>query len=885
MKKGIFNLLKRALILALALFTLLPVCVTWAAAEEEKFSISDNLATECDAIVNNHWASGAPKTRAIDGDDNSYWRTLTSCNDNFVYLILVFKKETDVNLIQILPYELQNMTSIKLQYTTDPAPSANSEWVDIKTYAKSEITPTITAGFDTVTATGVRFYADITAHSVGLYEMKVHYANDVDAGLDALINGYSNQEFIEFSQPDYVDAQIVSVGANGELIYKDTEGDGSKFIDYSYAGYKNGEEPIPDVKVVKTIDANYRDNHTTLIQNAINEVAALPLEQRGAILLKAGTYTITETIKITAAGIVLRGEGQGENGTIIYDARTKDATSVSINGGGTYIPVPNTKATVTKDYTPAGIEELKLSDVSAYKVGDNVGVTCTPNNLWVQTLGMDVIPGAKPWNPTEFAMTYERWITAVDTAKNTITLNTGIPLTLDSQYYSAYVQKIEDNKNRITECGVENIRFVAYYNGNKNDESHPNKAIWLQDCRNCWVKDVTSQYYGFSTVYAGGGTINLTVDGCSYLDPISIVDGGRRYSFVIVGAQYVLIKNCYSYDSRHDYVLQSRNCGPNVFLDSVANDSNNGSEPHHRWSTGTLYDNIYETGQQRLGYLLCINAGDNGGSHGWMGAHTIFWNCLSPAILVGKPQTEQNFAIGAYGIYDITTAEKETYIKKRYYKFTTPTIVTPGYPATKAFEGSPMHGTGYIESAYNPVNPSSLYKAQLSYRLYGDATKNVIPGAPILNYPLYDSKSVSSSVTFSGICDINADKVFVYVDGVQHEAEFAGDGNAYSLTLSLENGYHDISVTQKINGIESAHNATRTILVDSKTPYVPPVEDPKDNETTEPTETTDLNVGTGDNTGDSEKSNNLVLPLVIIAVCVVACVVVFFVVKKTKKSK
>ena len=629
-------------------------------------------------------------------------------------------------------------------------------------------------------------------------------------------------KFEEFTQPESVDAKIVSIGEGGELIYADYDGNGATLIDFSRVGYRKGEESIPDVKVVKTIEPGNLTDHTALIQGAIKEVAALPLEKRGAILLKAGVYNISSALNIGASGIVLRGEGQGENGTVIYDTRKSKVTTLTVKGTG-YYSTSGAKATLNDSYVPMGKTELKLSSVSQFKVGDNVAVACTPNNLWVQTLGMDVIPGSGSvqWKASEYVLTYERVVTAVDSEKSSITIDTAIPLTLDSKYYAATVQKIVDSAGRITECGVENIRFVSYFkksvvdtNGRFTDENHGWTAISTSNCRNCWVTGVTAKNYGNSAVVVGGKSINVTVDGCSFLEPVSMVEGGYRYSFYINGGQYVLFKNCYSYDSRHDYVLSSRHCGPNVFLDCIAEDSNNGSEPHHRWSTGTMYDNVYQIGEKRLGYFLCINAGKNGTGHGWMGANTVFWNCLSPVILVGKPQTEQNFAVGAYGIYDITTEEKETYIQKRYYKFTTPTIVTPNYPATKIFIGSPMHGTGYIESPYNPVNPSSLYKAQLSYRLYGDATKNVKPCAPILEYPRTDSEWEKSSVAFGGVCDKNAEKVYVYVDGEKHEATLSSDRrNAFSLTLSLKKGYHDVYVTQEINGIESDRNATRSVYV------------------------------------------------------------------------
>ena len=775
--------------------------------------LSENYALSKKVSANSQY-SERPTALAVDGDVATWWRSLSSSTDDFIYLVVPFGKEIKANIVRMKLHRSEQMTAVKLQYTTDPSPSQSSEWLDIEVFDKDHIKDEMVVSFDTVRATGMRFYADLSTKPAGLFEFEVYYSDIVSEAVNTL----AFPAFKEYSQLDRVDAEIVSIGDNGELIYADHDGTGGRLLDFSYCGYKRGEEEIPDVKVVKTIEPGDLADHTALIQGAIDEVAALPLEERGAILLRAGKYTVTGTLKINASGIVLRGEGQGENGTIIYDSRaTASVSTLTVAGTGYYSYVSGTKTTLNSDYVASGVNVLPLSSVSKYKAGDSVLVVCTPNNLWVQTLGMDVIPGATAvqWEAGDYVMTYERVVTAVDETGGTITLDVGIPLTLDSQYYTATVEKIRDNSGRISECGVEDIRFVSYYNGEISDENHPYTAVSTSNCRNCWVRNVSAQHYYMSAITVGSRSINVTVDGCSYLEPISKVEGGRRYSFYMSNCQYALFKNCYSYDSRHDYVLNSRVCGPNVFLDSVAEDSNNGSEPHHRWSNGTLFDNIYQIGSIRLGYFLAINAGNNGTGHGWMGANTIFWNCLSPAILVGKPQTEQNFAVGAYGVYDITPAQKQVYVNKRYNKFTTPTIVTPNYPSTKDYAESPMYGTGYIESPYNPVNPSSLYKAQLSYRLYGDARVNVKPSAPILEYPRTDYKSDSHLVTFSGKCDINADKVFVYVGGEKHEIA-VDTSKEYSLTLNLENGYYDVSVSQEIGGIESDRNASRTILVDAK---------------------------------------------------------------------
>src|SRR5690606_30750363 len=80
--------------------------------------------------------------------------------------------------------------------------------------------------------------------------------------------------------------------------------------DFSYAGYKRSETPIPFIKEVITLSPEEGKDFVN-IQNAIDELSKAPSTNgfRGAILLKAGTYRINNTLMIKASGVILRGEG------------------------------------------------------------------------------------------------------------------------------------------------------------------------------------------------------------------------------------------------------------------------------------------------------------------------------------------------------------------------------------------------------------------------------------------------------------------------------------------------------------------------------------------------------------------------------------------------
>jgi hypothetical protein len=78
-------------------------------------------------------------------------------------------------------------------------------------------------------------------------------------------------------------SRLVRYDRWGRLAYEQ-DAEGNRIPDFSHAGYRNGERPIPHVPVVKTIRPIEGDN-TAHIQAALDEVAALPRARRGALLL------------------------------------------------------------------------------------------------------------------------------------------------------------------------------------------------------------------------------------------------------------------------------------------------------------------------------------------------------------------------------------------------------------------------------------------------------------------------------------------------------------------------------------------------------------------------------------------------------------------------
>src|SRR5215203_4620865 len=118
---------------------------------------------------------------------------------------------------------------------------------------------------------------------------------------------------------------LVYPGVDGKLVYV-PDSLGNKIPDFSNAGYKGGGVPIPHVQAKAIVWPVPGDNSERL-QKVIDSVSALPLDAsgfRGAILLKIGEYNLEKPLYIKASGVLLRGEGMNDIGTILIGRTPKE---------------------------------------------------------------------------------------------------------------------------------------------------------------------------------------------------------------------------------------------------------------------------------------------------------------------------------------------------------------------------------------------------------------------------------------------------------------------------------------------------------------------------------------------------------------------------------
>ena len=486
---------------------------------------------------------------------------------------------------------------------------------------------------------------------------------------------------------------------------------GNRLLDYSFAGYGGGGVRLPRAKVravVKPGDGNDADR----IQRAVDMVSAMqPNERgiRGAVLVKRGRYELLKPVHITRGGVVLRGEGNGADGTVLVgmgdfkgmaynDVRSTNLIEIAGSSGAR--DIAGTSVRIVDDYVPLGVRSFRVASGAGFKPGDPVIVRRYGNAAWYQSLKLDMKAFTE-----DIRHDSERTVVAVEGDR--VTVDIPLPVAIDTRWGGGELVKYEDS-GRIAQCGVENLRgesdFDRSISTNKfgnmdrpdytgmeyySDEHHYWNFIAMKNVRDGWVRDIASVHFAKSAVDVGGGSKRVTVRDCESFEPVSVCAGGRRFTFQVSG-QLCLVMRCRSDQGRHSFVLGGvATCGPNVFLECTAIRPYGSSEPHSSLVVGSLYDNV----KAPLAFRYALSVPPR-----WMSFNSLMWNCEG-MFIVQKTPAAQNYSIGHTGL--------NAMIYNR-------ALIDYTWPE------------GYIESLDEPVSPRSLYLRQLEERLGKAAVRDML---------------------------------------------------------------------------------------------------------------------------------------------------------------
>lgn len=439
-------------------------------------------------------------------------------------------------------------------------------------------------------------------------------------------------------------SSFVKIDSEGKLTYIPDE-QGNTIPDFSRVGYHHGDASIPYYPVTKSISPIEGDNWEH-IQKAVDEISALPLDEnghRGVLLLKRGVYPVSKSIEIKTGGVILKGEGSNINETRLIATSPTRYSLIKVTGTGKINEIPGTRVHITDGFVPVGTHCLTVSSTEGFKAGDKVILYRPGTQEWIHDIQMDRIverKGTRQWTPREYNLSYEREITKID--GNKIYIDNPVVMQMETKYGGGQIFKY-DFDGRIGEVGVSDLCLESEFE-HYEDNQHGWIGVQFDKVENCWASNISGRYFGYATISCERNAKNVTVMNCRNFEPKAVITGGLRYSFNNIGQQN-LFMNCQSTEGRHDYVTGSQVCGPNVFYNCTASQTYSDIGPHHRWASGTLYDNIITDGS-----INVQDRGQMGSGHGWAGVTQVLWNCRVGKAAVQNPWTSgKNYSIGTKG--------------------------------------------------------------------------------------------------------------------------------------------------------------------------------------------------------------------------------------------
>lgn len=469
----------------------------------------------------------------------------------------------------------------------------------------------------------------------------------------------------------------VYLGKDGKLAYT-PDAQGNRIPDFSFCGYRAGESPIPDAVIKITVPLRKGDA-TLAIQSALDHVSGLPIGKdglRGAVLLEKGSYHVEGALYIRASGVVLRGSGTGENGTLLIGAGTDRETLISITGKNNKIQQQEQK--IATPYVSVNSSAFEVTDPSKFKAGDQVTVRRPSTKEWIDMIGTAQFGGgisALGWKAGQRDLFWDRTIKSVK--GTTVTVDAPLTTALDQAYGGGYIS-VYQWEGRISNTGVENMDLVSSYDeANPKDEAHRWMAVTMANVKDAWVRQVNFKHFAGSAVEVLATARRITVEDCKSLDPVSETGGQRRNTFVTMGQQ-TLFQRLYSAYGYHDFSAGFCAAGPNAFVECKAYMPYSFSGTTDSWASGLLLDIVNIDGQAALSLA---NRGQDGMGAGWAAANSVLWQCSASKIDCFQPPGAQNWAFGNWAQFS---------------------------------------GDGFWDSSNEQIKPRSLYYAQLQDRLGKD---------------------------------------------------------------------------------------------------------------------------------------------------------------------
>jgi hypothetical protein len=274
--------------------------------------------------------------------------------------------------------------------------------------------------------------------------------------------------------------------------------------DFSYAGYHSSEKQLPTVPVISNLGSagaspNDLIDDTGALQGLITAQAALPLSQRGAILIPAGRWIIDNQLNLNVSGVVLRGtvNSAGKPITEFYfpNPTTGGDNQYHINMNGT-ISAPKIATINANVEQGKTILPISYSSGTQFSVGDYVQITQDDNTAtrsFSRYLNGDLDDaGTSTYSTTSvYNNLFYTYAKVIAVGNNTITLDRPLPIKIQTDWFPT-INKFNLEAST-TEMGIENISFSSPNNkiyAHNSDPEPAYKYIKMSQVVHCWLKNL-----------------------------------------------------------------------------------------------------------------------------------------------------------------------------------------------------------------------------------------------------------------------------------------------------------------------------------------------------------------------------------------------------------
>lgn len=455
--------------------------------------------------------------------------------------------------------------------------------------------------------------------------------------------------------------------------------------DFSYAGYRQGTTPIPQLEVplIDVTDAPYHADPSgktdclTAIQQALDDAG----EQGGGIVyLPAGTYLLApppsprdsniklSLLTIRHSNVILRGAGSDKTFLFNNSYQMHRTSIIAVRGSETEWEKPQSKVvTITEDLS-TGITEIPVSATSTFSIGDTVIIQETMTDARLDELDMHNywITWGKRDPQTH------RTITAIDPTTQIVSIDipTRQPVRIrdNAQLYrikpmlsevglenfsignrehpEAYIKGVsprglaladtEDQRDWLNEDGTRIVEGSKYDSPSYNSpdsflaDVHDTYLITLHHVSNSWIRDVdsyrpksnTRDMHMLSNGFILNNSRNITVVNCDLANPLFVGGGGNGY-LISLGGSDNLIRNCTLTRARHPFSSRGPQTSGNV-LHNIRLVDGGSADWHMQLSPANLADNIVCDGSMMEAWSYRGNG--SFAQHGHTTTETVFWN-------------------------------------------------------------------------------------------------------------------------------------------------------------------------------------------------------------------------------------------------------------------